>query len=165
MGFSDASFPLAGYRLRQGSPLDRALLVKYMQRAYAELSAHHGWDHLTTTVDQYLAPDTPLWWVEADDPSEHDVAPVACLWLGNAVDQRSGNRHAYLLLLYVTPQHRRRGIATALLQTAHRWAQARGDGEISLQVFCDNTAAIRLYEQLGYRPTTLLMTKPLAEEP
>jgi ribosomal protein S18 acetylase RimI-like enzyme len=154
------SLNVPGYQIRVGSTLDRALLVKFMQRNYAELDASQPRHHIAATVDRYLSRDTPLWWVYADQGDGAD-APVGCIWLGQATDQRQGVVHPYVLLLYVDPGHRRRGIATALLNTAHSWARAEGDGQISLQVFSDNIAAQALYEKLGYQPEAILMKKSL----
>jgi ribosomal protein S18 acetylase RimI-like enzyme len=64
--------------------------------------------------------------------------------------------------LYVSPEHRRRGIATALLAIAQSWAEARGDRQIGLQVFANNPAAIALYEKMGYQTHSLWLTKPLS---
>lgn len=103
----------AGYRLSRGSILDHALLLQCMRRTYRELyPAHgHGFDHLAQTVEAYFSAQTPLWWVEADPATAasggHGAARpglvgrdrpryVACLWMGTAVDQVSGLRHAHV---------------------------------------------------------------------
>jgi ribosomal protein S18 acetylase RimI-like enzyme len=44
------------------------------------------------------------------------------------------------------------------LETAVR---PKGADHIDLNVFGDNTTAIRLYEGLGYRPAAISMRKPL----
>lgn len=151
-----------GYFLRQGSSLERALLVKFMRRTHTEISPGQSLNHLAATVEQHLSKETPLWWVDAASKTEtYPAEPVACLWLGNAIDQRSGDRHAYVLLLFVEPQHRRRGLATALLQHGHQWAQQRGDRQIALQVLSRNEPALQLYQKLGYTPDSVLMTRPL----
>ncbi|MBE9137565.1 GNAT family N-acetyltransferase [Nodosilinea sp. LEGE 07088] len=154
----EQSFAVPGYNLRSGSTRDRATIVKFMERTYAELDPHQPMGHLAATVDRYLSRDTPLWWVTPT----HDAAPIAGLWLGQATDQRSGVLHPYVLLLYVTPNHRRCGIATALLTVAEAWAQHQGHGQISLQVFSHNPAAQALYAHLGYQPEAILMKKELA---
>ena len=51
--------------------------------------------------------------------------------------------------LAVTPEHRRRGLATALLARLGDWARQRGATRCVLQVAAHNTGAIRLYEGLG----------------
>ncbi len=157
---------LQDYTVRSGSTLDRALLVKFMQRTYQDMFPQQDFSHLSQTVEQYLSTNTPLWWIEysAEKKEQVDIfptTPIACLWMGNAIDQISGLRHAHIFLLYVTPEHRRKGIGTALMQYAENWAKQRGDNQIALQVFQTNTPALNLYNQLGYQTQSLWMIKPL----
>jgi ribosomal protein S18 acetylase RimI-like enzyme len=160
----------AGYVMRLGSGLDRALLIKFMHRTYQERDAAGVCAHLAQTVEQYLSSETPLWWVtstaEADsgDPSTLPLdqsPPVACLWLGTAIDQVHGDRHTHIFLLYVLPEHRRRGIGRALMHHAEACAMARGERQIGLQVFQSNQAALHLYQSLGFETQSLWMVKPL----
>ena len=159
--FPDASVSLPGYQLRAGSPVDRAALVKFVQCNYAELDTDQPRYHIATTVDRFLSRETPIWWVDTAHQN-HPEEPVGCIWLGHATDQRRGLLHPYVLLLYVAPQHRRLGIATALLQVAHHWAQSEGHDQISLQVFHDNSAAQALYQKMGYHPEAILMKRSLS---
>jgi ribosomal protein S18 acetylase RimI-like enzyme len=149
---------IPGYQVRAGSSLDRALLVKFMQKTYQELAPEQDFSHLALTVEQYLSRETPLWWVNLDNNF-----PIACLWAGNAVDQIEGDRLTHIFLLYVAPEYRRRGIATALMTLVETWAKARGDRAIGLQVFTANTKAVNLYNQLGYQVQSLSMVKPLKQ--
>ncbi|WP_008318243.1 GNAT family N-acetyltransferase [Leptolyngbya sp. PCC 6406] len=164
-----------GYEFRQGNQRDspagpvfnqRALLLAIMGRTLAELGSDLGAAQIAHTIDTHLSTETPVWWVNALQPgglpgNQTGSQPIACLWLGNAMDQRSGDRHAYVLLLYVDPDHRRRGIATTLLALGEAWARQRGDHQIGLQVYPDNTAALGLYQHQGYQTSALWMTKPL----
>ncbi|MBV6622212.1 MAG: GNAT family N-acetyltransferase [Rivularia sp. (in: Bacteria)] len=157
---------LPDYTIRSGSTLDRALLVKFMQRTYQDMFPRQDFSHLSQTVEQYLSTDTPLWWVEYSPEKQEPLdifptRPIACLWMGNAIDQISGLRHTHIFLLYVNPQHRRKGIGTALMQQAEKSAKQRGDTQIALQVFQTNKPAINLYNQLGYQTQSLWMVKPL----
>jgi len=145
------------YRIAQGSPRDRAMVVAFMARCFHDQAASPYPPHLVATVDTYLSDQTPLWWVAHPEA----LQPVAGLWLGTATDQRQGNRHSYVLLLYVEPDHRRQGLATALLQTARRWAKAQGHSHMTLQVFADNAPARALYAALGYTTDALLLKRPL----
>jgi ribosomal protein S18 acetylase RimI-like enzyme len=148
-----------GYMLQPGSPLDRATLVKFMQLTYAELFPGCGLDHLAQTVAHYFSAETPLWWVW------YEGRRVACLWAGVAIDQSAGIRHAHVFLVYVEPEHRRRGIARSLMQVAEDWASARGDRQIGLQVFVSNQPAMNLYERLGYGVQAVAMMKYWGEVP
>ncbi|MBE9128111.1 MULTISPECIES: GNAT family N-acetyltransferase [unclassified Coleofasciculus] len=156
---------LPGYRLRIGSGLDKAILVKFLQLSYQELfPEQEHFSHLAETVRQYFHLETPLWWVE---PANSPVAiptvsqPVACLWLGNAINQVQGDRHAYVFLLYVMPGYRRQGIGSALMRHAENWARERGDRQLGLQVFQSNQPAVQFYQQLGFQIQSLWMVKPL----
>ncbi|WP_313934733.1 MULTISPECIES: GNAT family N-acetyltransferase [unclassified Nostoc] len=183
---------LPGYLIRRGSTLERSLLVKFMQKTYQERFPQQDFAHLARTVEQYLSKDTPLWWVDVEEAGEQrsegageqgsrgaeevnnldsslspsptlsPPSPVACLWVGNAVDQVSGDRHAHIFLLYVVPEHRRRGIGKALMQYVENWAIERGDRQIGLQVFQSNQPALNLYNQLGYQTQSLWMLKELS---
>ncbi len=150
---------IPGYTLRTGSRLERARLLKFMQLTYLELHPQGDFSHLAQTVEQYFASSTPLWWVEETSPSQK--VPVGCLWLGSAIDQVRGTRHAHIFLLYVAPEHRRRGIGSALMQQAETWAKDMGDRQIGLQVFLSNQPALNLYRKLGYETQSLWMLKPL----
>jgi ribosomal protein S18 acetylase RimI-like enzyme len=149
-------FPVAGYTLKSGSLIDRTLLNKFMAMTYAELFPGNSVTHLTTTVEQYFSVDTPLWWV-----FDETQRAIACLWLGVAIDQSSGMRHAHIFLLYVRSTHRRQGIAKALIQLAETWASQRGDRQIGLQVFANNPPAVALYQSLGYEIAAYAMLKRL----
>ncbi|MEH2273272.1 MAG: GNAT family N-acetyltransferase [Nostoc sp.] len=178
---------LPGYIIRRGSALDRALLLKFMQRTYQDLFPNEDFSHLEQTVKQYFSSDTPLWWVEkesggirgsrgreellnndssppASPAPPTSTSPIACLWVGNAIDQVQGNRHAHIFILYVVPEHRRRGIGTALMRYVENWAIQRGDRQIGLQVFQSNKPALNLYNQLGYQTQSLWMVKFLNAE-
>ncbi len=166
---------IPGYWIRAGSSLDRATLVKFMQRTYRELHPEQHFSHLAETVEQYLSGETRLWWVEPEKPCPTSKtssfsppapnptvnSPVACLWVGNAIDQVQGDRHAYIFLLYVMPDYRHQGIGTALMKWTETWAKNRGDRQIALQVFHHNNRALALYNKLGYQPQSMWMTKSL----
>ena len=173
---------IPGYRLRSGSGLDRAKLLKFMHRTYGELYADRELGHLAQTVEQYFSNQTPLWWVEClknsseeaeslpvlpegylnpKSPSQNSQSVVGCLWLGNAIDQATGSRHAHIFLLYVAPEHRRLGVGAALVIHAENWARRRGDRQIGLQVFLSNQPALNLYQKLGYQSHSLSMLKSL----
>ncbi len=157
----DGSLP-TGYQLKSGGSSDRSLLVKYMRCTYQELyPQQQDFGHLQDTVNRFFSPQTPLWLVTKVSQRGKSET-VGCLWLGNAIDQRSGASYAYILLIYVQPQHRCQGIGTVLIQQAENWAKARGDRQLGLQVFTDNQRALNLYRRQGFQTQSLLMIKPLS---
>lgn len=149
------------YRLVTGSSRDKTQLLTCLQCTYQELFPQQAdFGHLAQTVEQYFSVRSPLWWVQLlSDPR---LEPVAGLWLGNAVDQVTGERYSHIFMLYVVPAYRRRGIATALLHHAQQWSQARGERQLGLQVFPHNTPALQLYRKLGFQTyaVTMLQTWP-----
>jgi GNAT superfamily N-acetyltransferase len=153
---------LPGYSIRQGSTLDKALLVKFMQLTYQEQFPDQDFSHLAHTVEQYFCRDTPLWWVDEDAGDKKETfSPIACVWAGNAIDQVSGDRHPHIFLLYVVPKYRHRGIGKGLMAYMENWATQKGYRQIGLQVFLANTPALNLYHQLGYQEQSLWMVKSL----
>jgi GNAT superfamily N-acetyltransferase len=148
---------LTQYQLITGGSIDRAMLLKFLRVTYQELYPQQpDYSHLESTVDRYLSPDTPVWFVTKSTPTK-----IACLWLGIAIDQVNGIRHPNTFLIYVDPAHRRQGIARALMQHAETWAKAEGYTQLGLQVFTDNQAAIDLYHQLGYQAKSISMIRAL----
>src|SRR3546814_3185368 len=84
---------------------------------------------------------------------------AACL-----VEEEEGRIRGYVMLLFhggtslarlyslaVDPEHRGQGIGEALLKAAEACALERDNAYLRLEVRPDNHAAIRLYEQAGYR--------------
>lgn len=58
--------------------------------------------------------------------------------------------------LQVRPEHRGRGVGTALLLDSERRAAERGRRLVAVGVGEDNPRARALYERLGYRPTGIV---------
>jgi GNAT superfamily N-acetyltransferase len=56
----------------------------------------------------------------------------------------------YVEDVFVLPEHRNRGIGSALLEAAETAAAAQGDPAVTLAVSTGNAGARRLYERLGY---------------
>jgi RimJ/RimL family protein N-acetyltransferase len=80
--------------------------------------------------------------------AEEDGAVVARA--SAARDPHPASSHVADVGLMVAATHRRRGIGTALLESVEAWAREAGVRKLELHVFPHNTAAIALYERLGY---------------
>ncbi len=146
------------YQLIEGTARDVATLLKFLQVTYQELYPdRQDFQHLQFTVDRYFTYQTPLWFVLTDEGESR----IACMWVGIAIDQISGNRHPNIFLLYVEPAYRRQGIARALMQNVERWAKSQGYNQIGLQVFTTDRPALTLYEKLGYQARSISMMREL----
>jgi ribosomal protein S18 acetylase RimI-like enzyme len=93
--------------------------------------------------------------VASDTSHRDDGAAVAGDRVGMAtvrLEPDKGGR-AHLLGMWVDPDHRSHGVATALLDHAIGWARDKGATEMVLWVADHNTAARRLYERAGFVAT------------
>jgi GNAT superfamily N-acetyltransferase len=63
--------------------------------------------------------------------------------------------------IVVRPEFRRRGIATALMNTLTEWAQARGAVEIQMNVYEFNQPAAAFFARLGYLPLSRRLVRPI----
>jgi RimJ/RimL family protein N-acetyltransferase len=68
-----------------------------------------------------------------------------------ARDNSPYSHHVAELGLMVAADQRRRGIGTALMEEAIKWARASGITKVELHVFPHNEPAIELYRKLGFR--------------
>lgn len=72
-----------------------------------------------------------------------------------------GGVAGHIYYVEVDREFRGRGYGRALMGIADDMARAAGFERIGLHVFTSNTPARRLYESLGYTPTTYNLVKPL----
>jgi len=72
-------------------------------------------------------------------------------------------KHSYLGFMYVVSEYRGKGINKWILEALETWSVAQGIGEMRLEVYLENTAAIKAYEKSGYAGLVLEMRKRLAD--
>jgi RimJ/RimL family protein N-acetyltransferase len=70
--------------------------------------------------------------------------------LSIARDRNTYSHHVAELGLMVDAGERRRGIGTALMEEAVKWARGSGVTKVELHVFPHNEPAIALYRKLGF---------------
>lgn len=66
----------------------------------------------------------------------------------------------FIYEIYVEPSFRRNGVAKSLLEEISKIAIKKGATLIELDVWSFNEPALRLYEQLGFRPQKIRLEKP-----
>jgi GNAT superfamily N-acetyltransferase len=59
---------------------------------------------------------------------------------------------AYLGCMFVSEEHRGKGINHLILEALKGWCRARGITELRLEVYSYNQPAIRAYEKAGFKP-------------
>ncbi|MBN1920053.1 MAG: GNAT family N-acetyltransferase [Anaerolineae bacterium] len=93
----------------------------------------------------------PAFWQVAWDGDRLAGMMLARLDEGPALDSAQGKR-GHTEHIYVRPQWRGRGLASALIAHSLQLLKAQGATEVELGVDAENeSAAFRLYERLGYR--------------
>ena len=71
------------------------------------------------------------------------------------------SREAYINNVTVSPEHRRKGFASAALEAIAGRAQSEGCTVLALNVFAANTAAQRLYQKFGLKVVSMYMNMSL----
>jgi len=67
------------------------------------------------------------------------------------------DRYAYLGFMYVTPQHRGKGLNGRITEKLLEWAKSQNLSEIQLDVYAENNSAIKAYHKMGFKPDLLKM--------
>ncbi len=111
---------------------------------------------------EFLPGPSPDWWeltagTREPSPAQRHVLTTGEIGYGVAEVTAGAVRAAitgdllHISRLAVRPEHRRRGLAKALMAASGAWAAERGAAECVLQVAVDNAPALALYEALGFR--------------
>ena len=86
-------------------------------------------------------------------------AGIGYLWYGTMT--RGTKKVAFLFQLYVHKQYRRQGYGLQAMRAFELEALRTGHHSLALNVFASNPGALRLYESVGYSPTSIGMRKEL----
>ena len=72
-------------------------------------------------------------------------------------------QHAYLGFMYVDPGYRGKGVNRKVIEALKIWAVSQNVKEFRLEVYFDNTAAIKAYEKTGFSKHMIEMRLNLEE--
>ncbi len=103
--------------------------------------------------DGLASSDMHLWTAVVDDE------PVGIGWF--ELRQRASGVSAWIFDISLDEEHRGQGLGRRLLEALHDAARELGATSMTLNVFGDNTTAIRLYESSGYAVTAQQMRREL----
>ncbi len=134
------------------APMIESLITPYLQESYPESFADVGWHgHWALRLQEWLQDDTVrLRTLRAD------------MWVGFAACRlidRDGVAYAELMDLYVTPDMRRHGLGSHLVEDVMAWAAQNGAREMSIAVKVRHQTAVDFFAQLGFSPQKLLLTR------
>jgi GNAT superfamily N-acetyltransferase len=89
-------------------------------------------------------------------------AEIGYLWYGTMT--RGTRKVAFLFQLYVRKQYRRQGYGLQAMHAFELEAMRTGHHSLALNVFASNPGALKLYESVGYSPTSIGMRKELSRD-
>lgn len=90
--------------------------------------------------------------------------PVACGFarIEQSEHYYTTGQHAYLGMMYVSPDYRRKGINTMIIEALKELVAQRGIKELWLEVFSGNESAIKAYEKAGFEHHMIQMRMSIA---
>ena len=119
--------------------------------AVFDAAVRQGWTYLGELARHPMFPPEE-WDKLVIDHAPPNVLLVAIDEAGNVVGFTAVHtREGEMFLLFVHPEHARRGVGRALLHAAHEALQAAGCHESFLYTHEENERAIAVYEAAGYR--------------
>lgn len=132
--------------IRPAEPRDSPVWARLRQRLWPAAPGEH-----TLEIEAFFRGPLPtlavafLAWAEDDAAvgfAEASIRPYAegCV----------PGRVAYLEGLYVEPEHRRRGVAAALVRTVEAWGRAEGCSELGSDTAIDNEVSEAMHGALGF---------------
>ena len=151
-------------------PMSSTIYEQYLDaavRAYADENVESGrWsadgalersrDDFSKSLPEGLnTPDNYLFEIKSDEKGP----TVGFIWF--AVVERHGLKSAFVYDVEVKPEFRRQGHARAAFEALEPLVTELGLSSIGLHVFAHNPGAQALYDELGYKVTSINMLKNL----
>jgi len=128
-------------------------------RAIRLASLREAPDAFFSTVAIEQARSLASWCEQADASAEGpDRSTCIAFWGDTPIGIAALYRHpegtdtGKILHAWVAPEHRHRGVGTALLDALFRWAAANGFRLIRATVAKENPGAIQFYRTVGFAP-------------
>ncbi len=143
-----ATPPAGGIRIRPARPRDAASFLE----AYRAVAAERRFVQ-AEVVTRRMGFYRRRFRHSVDGRSAHLLALDGHRVIGSLSirrDEHPVTAHVATLGMFVAASYRRRGIGTALLVEALRWARRNGVERVELTVYPGNEAALALYRRFGF---------------
>jgi len=88
---------------------------------------------------------------------EEEIVGSGYAQIQNSKPYFEPEQYVYLGFMFVSPQHRGKGINGKITEKLIEWAKSRNLSEIQLDVYAANESAIKAYKKLGFKPDLLKM--------
>jgi GNAT superfamily N-acetyltransferase len=72
------------------------------------------------------------------------------------------DKHSYMGFMFTAPAYRGKGVNQKIIEALENWSLSQGVTEMRLEVYIENTSAIRAYEKIGFSGHILKMRKSIA---
>jgi ribosomal protein S18 acetylase RimI-like enzyme len=83
------------------------------------------------------------------------------VWVGEGSNPMTGMKHGYIYDIFVTEEHRRKGVGMKLMEQAEDYCRETGYHEMLLMVAINNQSAEQLYSKQGFKADQMYMLKRL----
>ena len=129
---------------------DEAAVAQLWRRVFPDSPS---WNHPETNIQRKLAVQRDLFLVAMQDSE----------LVGTAMAGYDGHR-GWVYYVAVSPEHRKRGVGTALMKSVEEKLAHLGCPKLNLQVRVSNHQVVAFYKKLGYQiEERVSMGKHLAE--
>jgi ribosomal protein S18 acetylase RimI-like enzyme len=91
----------------------------------------------------------------------HDF--VGYVWIGEDNNMMTGLKSGFIYDIFVKEEYRGKGIGKTLLEKAESYCKEKGYSKILLMVAVNNSAAMNLYDRMGFKPEQTYMGKGLSQ--
>ncbi|MGO2292155.1 MAG: GNAT family N-acetyltransferase [Pseudoalteromonas sp.] len=93
--------------------------------------------------------------------AEANNIPLGFIHVRTHKDGISGETCGTIPLLAISPKSQGLGLGKTLIKHAEKWAKNLGCRLLHLEVFANNTKADSFYQNIGFKPETVHMIKPI----
>jgi len=111
-------------------------------------------DYISEMLAKTSQPNTTL-------IAELDMKALGFIHVRTIKDSISGETCGTVPLLAVSPQSQGLGVGKLLVEHAEKWAKGLGCRLLHLEVFANNKKAESFYQNIGFKPETVHMIKPI----
>ncbi|TQV87178.1 GNAT family N-acetyltransferase [Aliikangiella coralliicola] len=111
-------------------------------------------DYISEMLAETSTPNTTL-------IAEVNSVPLGFIHVRTHKDDISGETCGTVPLLAVSPKSQGLGIGKLLMAFAEKWAKDLGCRLLQLEVFANNSKANAFYQNIGFKPEILRMTKTI----
>ena len=139
--------PIMSTTVRAALPADRETCIRLLTAQLVEHALPADPAGIARGVDLALAPHSAAWLLLG----ERAGAPIGIVLANQVVSVEKGGHTLWVEELYVAPEARRRGVATALLDYLTTEGRRRGARAVELEVVPTQASALALYRRRAFR--------------